>query len=67
MILASGLLAMLQGWIVMLGLGVLHQDIPTVPAIGFWGTVAVTWAWGIIWMRLTYKENLADLHERSKR
>lgn len=32
----------LNGWLVMLALGILHDASPTIPALGYWPCVAMT-------------------------
>lgn len=45
----SGAVALLQAIPVMLGSGVLHGYWPVIPAFTFWQSVALTWAWAVVW------------------
>lgn len=48
----SGVLALVQAIPVMLGAGVLHGYWPVIPAFTFWQSVALTWAWAVVWVAM---------------
>jgi hypothetical protein len=48
-ILVSAVLAFVQAWPVMLGAVILHGYWDVIPPITYLESVALTWAWGVIW------------------
>lgn len=46
---ALTLITILGTWPVMMGLEVLHEHWRGIPALSFWDTFWVLWAWGVIW------------------
>lgn len=42
-------MAFLQAIPVMLGSGVLHGYWEVIPAFTYWQSVALTWAWAVVW------------------
>lgn len=56
-ILASGLIALMAAWPIMLASGVLHGYFPSFPDFSFWQSLVLIWAWSLVWSRVKFTEN----------